>query len=652
MRIVTILLSLSISLNVLAQDYKFGKISKEELQETYNPIDSSASATYLYKYRKTHFEYSEQEGFQLITEIHERIKIYNQEGFEYATKTISLYKNGSTDEEVSNLKAYTYNLVGGKIEDTKLEKQGIFKTEKSKYRNEEKFTMPKISEGSIIEYRYKIYSPFFSNVDDFIFQNDIPIKKLIAIFEAPEYFSFKLNVRGFLKMNQKKVNKNGSFNLGNDKIDFIKECYEYKLTNIPALIEEPYVNNINNYRLAVRYELSYTKFPNSTFKHYSSTWEDVVKTIYKNSNFGGELKKSGYYENDIDALISSVSDPMKKAFLIFDHVKSRVKWNGYYSKYTNDGVKKAYKDQVGNVAEINLMLTSMLRYAGLNANPILVSTRHNGIPLFPTREGYNYVITGIEVKDDVILLDATSTYSTINVLPFRTLNWKGRIIRESGSFSTIDLYPKQQSKNTTSMMINLLENGDIEGGFRSVKTNHDALRYRQKYNTANEDDFLEKLENKYEGLEISDFKVTNALNLSKPIMESYKFFKESQADIIGDKIYFSPLFYLRTNENPFKLEKREFPVDFGYPLSGQNRIIISIPEGYNIESVPKPKVVSLPDNLGTFKYNIVASENKIQFTLSSTLNSAVVSPVYYEALKEFFNQMIEKEAEQIVLTRI
>jgi hypothetical protein len=52
---------------------------------------------------------------------------------------------------------------------------------------------------------------------------------------------------------------------------------------------------------------------------------------------------------------------------VFNHVKN-LKWNGYYGYSCNDGVKKKYKDKTGNVAEINLMLTAMLRYANLNAN--------------------------------------------------------------------------------------------------------------------------------------------------------------------------------------------------------------------------------------------------------------------------------------------
>lgn len=670
MRIATILLSLSISLNALAQDYKFGKVSKEELEETYNALDSSASATYLYKNRNTFFQYIQGGGFQMITEIHERIKIYNQEGFDYATKSISLYENSSDEEEVNGLKAYTYNLESGKVVDTKLDKKGIFKTKKNRYRNELKFTMPNIKESCVIEYKYRIQSPFIYNVDEYVFQHDIPIKKIEASFEAPEYFNFKVNTRGFLAITPKREKKNdkitfrsktrsdgngwstGQTTFNSDDVEFTKNITSYSLAGIPALKDEPYVNNIDNYRSSVNYELAYTQYPNSAMKHYSTSWEDVVETIYKSSSFGDELDKKGYFDDDIDALIGSISDPAKRMALIFNYVKTKVKWNDYYGYHTNDGVKKAYKDQVGNVAEINLMLTAMLQYAGLKAYPVLVSTRTNGVPLFPTREGYNYVVTCVKFKDGDVLLDATNKYSVPNVLPFRTLNWQGRVVSEHGGSELIDLYPKQKSKNTIMMMASIHENGDIDGGYRSIKTNHNALSFRERYIEANKDVFLENLENEYNGMEISDYTVKNDLDLSKPVMESYKFVKESQADIIGDKIYFSPLFFLKTSENPFKLEKREFPIDFGYPSTTSYRVIVNLPEGYKVESLPEPGAIGLPDSLGSFKFNITSKGNSVQLIVESKINQSIITPLYYDVLKTYFSQIVEKEAEQIVLTKI
>ncbi len=662
-----LLLFLSTSLTIYSQDYKFGKISKDELQEKYNPLDSSAEATYLYKYRKTYFEYREDDGFVLVTDIHDRIKIYNQEGFAFATNSVLTYKSGGAKEKMTGLKAYTYNLINNKIEDDKLKKDAIFETEVSKFRDEVKFTMPNIKVGSVIEYKYKIISPFYSNVDEFVFQHAIPIKKLEAVFSAPEYFSFKFNVKGYLEVNpvnskvfDKIVFKNKTraehtsatpTKFSTSTIDYSNSVSKFNLTNIPALKEELYVNNINNYRSSVKYELSYTQFPNASVKYYSTSWEDVVKTIYKSDNFGRELEKTNYFKDDIDKLLANNSNPQVRIGLIYNYLKSKVKWNGYYSKYTNNGVRKAYIDQVGNVAEINLMLTSMLRYAGLNANPVLVSTRNNGVPLFPTREGYNYVISCVEIPDGVILLDATSKYSSPNVLPFRTLNWEGRIIRKSGSSALINLYPKNKSKNTVAMMVNLNENGDLDGSIRTVKTAHQAMSYRESYLETNKEQFLEILENKYDDIEVSDFVVKNGTDLSKPVMETYKFYLENQADIIADKMYISPMFFLTTTINPFKLKKRDFPVDFGYPTTNKYMINIKLPKGYVVETLPEAKSLALPDNLGEFKYIVANNGDVIQLTIDSTINEPIISSLYYDALKEYFKQFIEKENEQIVLKK-
>ena len=667
MKFAALLLGLCFSVSVCAQDYDFGKVSKEELEEKINPLDSSANATYLYKYRRTFFEYTQEVGFEVVTEVQERIKIYTQEGFDYATKKLNLYKSGQNEEKFSNLKAYTYNLVNGKIENDKIGKEGIFVTELHKYSNQVKFTMPNIKPGCIVEYKYTITSPFISNVDEFVFQHDIPIKKLEAKFEAPEYFSFKANTKGFIYVTpitaEKRdkitfttktregfyVNKT-SFNISD--VEFMKKMATYNLSNIPALKEEPYVNSIDNYRSAVKYELSYTKFPETPIEYYSTTWEDVVKKIYESPSFGDELKKTGYFEEDITALINTISDPVQRAAIIFNFVKTKVKWNGYYGYYTNDGVKRAYKDQVGNAAEINLMLTSMLRYAGLDAFPVLVSARQNGVPLFPTREGYNYVVSYVKLPEGTILLDATNKYCTPNTLPFRALNWQGRVIAEHGGSQLINLYPKETSKNNVSVMVDLDVNGTISGNYRAVKTNHNALLYREEYNDVNKEDFLEKLENKYKNMDISDFEVTNDADLSKPVMESYKFVNDNQLDIIGDKMYFSPLFFLKTSENPFKLEKREFPVDFGYPSYSKYLVVVNLPAGYKIESVPKPSAILLPDNLGSYKYKIQQADNKIQVLIDTEISEPLLSPIYYHALKAYFSKIIEKESEQIVLTKI
>ena len=95
-----------------------------------------------------------------------------------------------------------------------------------------------------------------------------------------------------------------------------------------------------------------------------------------------------------------------------------------------------------------------------------------------------------------------------------------------------------------------------------------------------------------------------------------------------------------------------FWIDFGYPSQSSFRIIINIPEGYKIESLPKVEVVRLLDNLGGFKYNINQNGNTIQLAFDIEINQSIISPMYYNDLKTYFSKLVEKQAEQIVLTKI
>lgn len=646
MKKLILLLLITTALNyTYSQNFKFGKVSKEELQEEKHPLDPEAEAAYLFKDRHTYYNVVS-DGFQIVTEIHERIKIYNQEGFSYATQEVFLSRNGSDRERLSNLKAQTYILKGGEITEYKLEKDAVFDDNVTAYLTKSSFTMPNVAEGCVVEFSYKIISPFFFSIDDFSLQAGIPIKKLEAKFDAPSSFEFKPTYKGYLPVKPKYETKTGI-----QLTDVIKST-SYSLTDVPALKSEVYVDNINNYRSGVSFELSSITIPGRLYKTYTQTWDDVTKNIYAYSSFGAELDKTGYFEEDLDVLLKGVTDPSEKVNLIFNYVKSTMNWNKYMGYGCNDGVRKAYKEKTGNVAEINLMLTAMLRYAGLNANPVLVSTKSHGIPLFPTTDGFNYVISAIEGNDTRILLDATDKYAMPNVLPKRALNWMGRLIRKNGSSVEVDLTASDLSSQVVNMIVKIGEGGSIEGKIRKNFTNHIALNFLDENSGLANETYLEKLENTYTGIEIDGYEIKNNNKFSDPIVETFSFYKDLGAEIIGEKIYFNPMLFFTENENPFKLEKREFPVDFVYPHAKKYLITIQIPEGYKVESIPESMLIALPDNIGKFSYNLKGGvSNQIQVVTSLEINADIVPAPYYESLKEFYSQLVQKETEKIVLTK-
>ena len=134
-------------------------------------------------------------------------------------------------------------------------------------------------------------------------------------------------------------------------------------------------------------------------------------------------------------------------------------------------------------------------------------------------------------------------------------------------------------------------------------------------------------------------------------MESFNFKDTKTSENINGKLYVSPLMFLTFTENPFKQEKREYPIDYGYPTEVKYTISIELPQGYAVESIPKPINLVTGDGIGSFKYSIANVGNKIQLSASATINFAIVSVEYYEVLKDFYQKIIEKESEKIVLVK-
>ncbi|WP_139957338.1 transglutaminase domain-containing protein [Flavicella sediminum] len=654
--------------NVFPKAIKFGKVSKNELSEKYYPLDSTADAAYLYKHRSTYFEFNENRGsFDIITEHHFKIKIYSKDGFNRANTLISYYNpSGAYHESVSSIKGYTYNLVNGKIKKDKLEKNNIFDEKENKYWSRIKLTMPNIKEGCIIEIKYTLSSPY-NDIKDLQFQSGIPIKQLHYHTSIPEYYNYNKQNYGYYFITPVITSKSSSINwtvkyrssgtvtttsYQEQTLDFNTEEATYEANNIPAISSsEPYISSIRNYFGGMKYELATRKFPNSGLEQFSNTWEAIAKKIHKSPSFGDQLKKHSHFKNDLEEILATCTTENEKIQKIFKHVKKKIKWNNYTGKYTQLGVKKAYTEGTGNVADINLTLISMLKEAGLNTYPVLLSTRDNGIPIFPTTDGINYVIAAVRTKQgDYSLLDATEKYSSINNLPKRILNWEGKIISKTGGFQSIPLTPKKHALESSIMMISFDDDLEAKGTLRTTYSNLYNLEYRKRYSRMKEEKLMTTFEKKYP-IEIEKIKVSNKTNLLKPISQTTQFTSSDIIESMNGKIYLNPLFFLATTKNPFKLEDRKYPVDYATPWKKLHRITIDLPTGYKIESLPKSFGFGLSDGLGVFKYQVVESANKIQVLSSIQMNQAVILPKYYQELKNLYKEMIAKQSEKIVLIK-
>lgn len=647
-------------IKINAQNFELGKVSIAELKEKQHPKDTSAVAAVLFKNGKTSFEYTRNKGFVAITEVSVRIKIYKKEGYDWANFTVPYYVGyeNYSDDVVAFSNAATYNLVNGTIVKTKLNSEGSFKKNVNEYWNEASITLPNVKEGSVLEFKYVLKTENIVKFPVFYFQDKIPVNSVEYTTNIPLFFTYKPIQIGYVDLKVDSKVASGGFSFDDEhqqsvNVSFKQLKNKYSAENIPALKEESFVDNIQNYQSSLYHELEKTNFPDEKEKNYSKDWDGVAKIIYAEKDFGKELDENAYLLDDVKLILKGIESKEERLAAVFKFVQEKMHWNNENGYYTDKGVKEAYVAKTGNVAEINFILISMLRLAGFDASPVLVSTKEHGRPVFPNRTVFNYIIASVVIDGKGVLLDATHKYTAQNILPLNVLNWKGRLIRKEGISQEVELEPTKSSARFYTLMVKLNKTGGIEGKYRSQFTDYEAYNFRDKYAEMDTDSYLEKLENVLNGIKIQGYTIDNKkTNLANPVIQTFSFTSDNHYDSVGDKIYINPMLLFTESHSPFVQEKREMPIYFGYPKLEKYNISYEIPEGYVIESVPKSIKIATDGNELSFSINVNSQNNKIQIGVTKEINFAIVSGDFYVSIKEFYQKMIDKQNEKIVLKRI
>ena len=324
-----------------------------------------------------------------------------------------------------------------------------------------------------------------------------------------------------------------------------------------------------------------------------------------------------------------------------------------YRKYTTGSLREAYKSGSGSSADINLTLVLLLRELGLEAYPVLLSTRENGIihPAHPSLSSFNYVVAVAFVDDNYYLMDATEPLSEVNMLPTRCLNNKGWVVDERRN-GWIDLQIGRYAKSAN-YEVTLGENGTFSGIINYTYNGYGAFDERlkaAKFN--NHSEFFDSKFKDLSGIEIKQSSVEGIDSLYNDINIHLELELTEHLENAGDLYFFEPLLLDRMQENPFRIEDRQYPVEFEYPITEMQTLTITIPENYTIEEMPKPMIVNLDDQSAKFTYSINQLGNKIQITSLYSIDRVLFIPEQYPYLKQLIDMIVDKHQEQIILKKI
>lgn len=643
-------------LSAFCQEFDFGKPTEEDMNFDRTRIDSNANAVFLYELGTTKFSFdSDIGGMRILHNYHVKIKIFKKEGFDVANVVVPLYKSGidrNQEEAISQIRASTFNLEDGIMVESKMNEKTVFREEKSKYVTLAKFTLPNLKEGSVIEYEYTIESPYLFNFRTWNFQSEYPKQTSTYIAYIPANYRYNVSLRGFYQLTETKSELSSAcLRVAGKDMDCSKMIYTMK--NLPAFIEEDYMTASSNYKSAVYFELSEVFYLNGSNQKYTKSWSDVDNELTSNRDFGGQMKRKEVFKTIIPTIVSNGDSDLQKAKKIFEYIKKQVKWNNYYGKYSETSVKEVIEKRSGNVADVNFALISALAAADFDVEAVILSTRENGTvnKLYPIISDFNYVVAKVNIGNESYLLDATDPLVPFGLLPLRCINDQGRVINLKKPSYWIDLKASKKSHTSHSLIGKISEDGKISGTLTNLSMGYDAINARKeikKYTSI--DEYVEKLDEKLNNVKIKNFKISNLDSVESALIEEFEI--EINTGNTGDhRQVFNPFLINPLRKNPFKLKERNYPVDLGAAREERTSIRIVLPTDFSVKERPKDFSLALPHQGGRYILQTTTNENEFTLNQLFTLNKAIYTSEEYHYLKEFFNQIIQRQNNDIMIVK-
>jgi len=596
---------------------KYGKVDQADLEMKVYPKDSSASAVILCNYG-----YFDSNQMQFVHQM--RIKILKEEGKEQGNFSVPA-------SEKTNVKGQTINMENGVPVITKLNKEGIFIERITKNVYRARVAMPNVKVGSVLDIEF-----YFNGLPSFwSFQKDIPVRWSELILEESTYFSFRKNSTGYIPMSE----------ATNER---------WVAKEVPAFKSEPYINNYENYLSRFNIEISSIHIPGYLYKDYATSWSAVAKILREDEDFGSALTSFTFFLNGLEKEIKSSSKSPEECLEKAYNAIKKIKWNKEESIYiSKTGLSYAFNKRIGSEADINLNLVVLLRKLGINANPMVLSTRGNGMlpPWSVSLDRLNYVVAYAVIGEKTYILDGSEDNLPLGLLPERALNGRGLVIKKEGE-DWVDLNPLKKNKSVTLLNLKLSPDGTLKGDWEKSTIDYGALDQRNHYKSFNsEDAYLKSVESKYLGMSIDNYQISGIDSLQLPLKEKFTITLKNRVTKTNNQLFINPLLFDKLTENPFKADQRVYPVDFTTPVEKTQILSLDLPAGYSIDQLPKNIKISLPENTASFQMASSFSENKVQVLFKFNINKPVFSQAEYQNLRLFFDELVKKESEMLIIKK-
>ena len=651
---------------VLAQTsiaQKGESISQELLQATSHALYPESEAAYLHK--NIAITYSlKRDGYTMTTKYNNRIKIYSDEGVERFGNFSYYLRTGSgsrSSEVLRDLKVAVYNVDGETMTSDVLNEEDVYREDYSKNIEMVKAALPNVRPGSVLDIRYEIVSPFIYTTRRHNFQEDIPVEYSRYELVKPPVLGLTPVATGTIEweVDQRKLPLTG------------ETLLSFVTSEVPPLRDDDYVLNIKDYWSSIRYEIHTLRRQSGSIREFSKSWEHLGKNLLKEDKLGAYLNDK--IKNAKPLIEQALALPKEERIqLIYRYVTDNFAYSKDIGIYAKNKPSKVWEAKAGSVPELNILLINLLRKADIEAHPLLTKIRWSGIlnPNYPSLTTLNYLLAAIPTDDSYLMLDASSKYTKVGELPIRALNYAGLLLTKPSKIIPIRNNNKQIIKEVAKLTVDLEEMALVGEGGDHLK-GYAATRYRIKQDEEEDDDDKQALardrksekedgeedvEEEQEEVNLRDdvAKYTNMSGVNdkdSDIKGTFETTMYSCIKSIGKELFIDAFVRAKFNENPFEKEDREFPAYFNTAHDLTYIYMLELPDGYTLQEMPEDLTMKTEGGKASFVYAATQADTKVSIRTHLKISDTIFLPEEYETLRRFFDAVLEKQKEKIILTK-
>lgn len=645
---------------------KYGRVEVADFNPPVSVLDSGTNALIIKDFGNTEFIGNESGFFSLVFTRFIRVKILNKSGINAGHFNILLRnKKDGKFEKITDIKGVTYHLSGQNITETKLALKSVLPVKYNENGGQLSVTMPSLDSSCLFDLYYKIESNYFVSPPAWTFQRDYPCLWNEFKITIPSVFHYHLNSRGDDRFDIKSdtsfrqyfsVHQPGpavaQTNLSN--VTCISNQYRWVKKNIPALKALQHIYSPANYISGISFYLDYYQQDEHSAKVLQKeSWNDLSKMLMSRQEFGLSLdQENTWMDAELDRITAHVTSGQDELDVIYKYVRDNFSCTDHADILITSSLKDVFNRRSGNVGELNLLLTAMLRHVHIKADPAILRNRIDGEarPADPNLQEYNYLICVAGLGKEIFLLDASQVTNPFDRLPSYCYNGTAIIINSMKADFLLLSSDSVTETRTIKITWRKKENGIWTGSALINFNEQAAMDIRRQVSRISLSQYFNTLLEKSPDLNVGGLSFDSLENPDHGLALHYDF--ENKVAANSDIMNLIPVPEILQLGNPFSDTSREILVEMPAKLNDTSDYTIVIPDGYEVQKIPGSLQMKLGAGGGSYAYNIKNDGKTIRLLISLKLEEATFKPEDFRYLNEFFSNIIRKENGQIIFKKL